>query len=172
MKTVEVICEFCQDPFQRSIKEYNRSIRNKTKMFCDRSCACSYGLKVSPRKGDASRLNPANKLDKFSPFRYFVSKSRSEERKSWYGESDLTIEYLQDLWEKQNGICPYTNYQMELPQSTQDAAIKGTPKRASLDRMDSNKGYIQGNVEFVCLAVNYAKNRFSRDDMMSFFVKS
>jgi len=30
---------------------------------------------------------------------------------------------------------------------------------ASLDRIDNEKGYIKGNVRFVCLGINYMKNR-------------
>lgn len=41
-------------------------------------------------------------------------------------------------------------------------------KRASLDRIDSSKGYIKGNVEFVCYAINLAKNSFTRDEMKEF----
>jgi hypothetical protein len=40
--------------------------------------------------------------------------------------------------------------------------------RASLDRIDSSKGYIKGNVEFVCLAINFAKNDFKKEEMKSF----
>jgi hypothetical protein len=40
--------------------------------------------------------------------------------------------------------------------------------KASLDRIDSTKGYIKGNVEFVCLAINYAKNKFSKEDTLTF----
>lgn len=40
--------------------------------------------------------------------------------------------------------------------------------KASLDRIDSSKGYIEGNVEFVCSAINLAKNNFSKEAMVSF----
>lgn len=33
-----------------------------------------------------------------------------------------------------------------------------TPDRASLDRIDSKKGYIKGNIQFVALIVQLAKN--------------
>jgi hypothetical protein len=171
-KTVSLVCDFCPKIYERPLKEYNRAKRNGNKMFCSRSCACSYGLKINPRKGNASFLNAANRLDKFSPFRYFISKANSAQRRQWYGDSDLDLEYLSSVWESQNGICPYTGFQMELPNNTQDSQIKGKPKRASLDRINSEKGYVKGNVEFVCLAVNLAKNRFSRAEMMDFFKKN
>ena len=35
---------------------------------------------------------------------------------------------------------------------------------ASLDRIDSNKGYIKGNVQFISTAINYMKNNMSNED--------
>ena len=37
-------------------------------------------------------------------------------------------------------------------------SIEKSPNRASLDRIDSAKGYIKGNIQFVSLIVQYAKN--------------
>ena len=41
-------------------------------------------------------------------------------------------------------------------------------KTASLDRIDSSKDYLVGNVEIVCMAVNLAKNNFNKKDMIDF----
>lgn len=37
------------------------------------------------------------------------------------------------------------------------------PRRGSIDRIDSSKGYVKGNVHFVCCIVNYAKGRWTLD---------
>lgn len=42
------------------------------------------------------------------------------------------------------------------------------PKRASLDRIDSSKGYIKGNVQFVCHMANVAKNDYTYEQMIEF----
>lgn len=42
------------------------------------------------------------------------------------------------------------------------------PAAASLDRIDSTKGYVKGNVQFVCRAINLAKSTFSDADMKNF----
>jgi len=140
-------------------------------MFCNHSCCCSYGLQVSPRKGNVEYLNASNRLDSFSPFKYFISKAKSKQRIASYGETDLTLDYLKTIWESQKGECPYTKKPMYLPPNTKSHNYKSSPNQASLDRIDSSKGYIKGNVEFVCLAVNLAKNHFSKAEMMSFFGK-
>lgn len=86
-------------------------------------------------------------------------------------EFDLDIPYLEKVWRDQKGICPYTGLAIILPKnSALDQALKSMEK-ASLDRIDSSKGYIKGNVEFVCLGANWAKSNFSKEAAMAFFNK-
>jgi len=80
--------------------------------------------------------------------------------------NDLDVEYLRQLWENQDGTCPYTKIRMLLPKTSGDSFR--SPKKASLDRIDSSKGYERGNVEFVCCAINLAKNSFTREQMKEF----
>jgi hypothetical protein len=79
---------------------------------------------------------------------------------------DLDLPYLKTLWEKQKGICPYSKVPMLLFPTLHKTKFK--PTAASLDRIDSNRGYVKGNVEFVCLSINYAKNRFDRNEFIEF----
>lgn len=41
-------------------------------------------------------------------------------------------------------------------------------KNASLDRIDSLKGYIKGNIQFVSVAANFAKSDFSEKEFLEF----
>lgn len=84
--------------------------------------------------------------------------------------SDINIDtsYLKTLWETQRGICPYTGIKMLLPNNTKTYAKVHSLRKASLDRIDSTKGYTKGNVEFVCYAINLAKNKFTKDEMKDF----
>jgi len=113
-----------------------------------------------------SKINKT-RLDQYSPFKYALNKARSRS-KSRSKATDLTLEYLKEIWENQNGLCPYTNIKMEVPRSSQDEDIKKTPTKASLDRIDPNIGYIKGNVEFVCYCVNVMKNDFTKEQMVDF----
>jgi hypothetical protein len=139
------------------------------KMFCGRSCSGTHSNLASPRHGNANNLKADNRQDVFSPFRYYRNKARSTERLRSYGNTDLTLEYLKGLWEAQNGICPYTKKIMFLPMNTRAHNDKAIPNQASLDRIASSMGYVQGNVEFICLVANLAKNRFSKSQVMDFF---
>ena len=90
-------------------------------------------------------------------------------RRKKYGNSTIDVEYLKEMWNKQRGICPYTGIKMILPSTTQEYSLLHSPKKASLDRIDSTKGYSKGNVEFVCCTINLAKNSFTRNEMKEFF---
>jgi hypothetical protein len=180
-KYVEVICAHCGKAVQKLTKEYNRSIKKGRKFYCNGSCAAfdKPALVANFGRGDLQWTKenyPVHERDEFAPFRYFTNKARSrimkKEKKRALGETNLTVEYLKELWEKQNGICPYTGYRMELPEKTEGFYHSGGPTRASLDRIDSSQGYMIGNVEFVCLSVNLAKKSFSREQMLDFFGKT
>jgi len=81
---------------------------------------------------------------------------------------DIDAEYLRQVWVQQNGICPYTGIKMLLPPSSSKYHKINSLKKASLDRIDSRRGYVRGNVEFVCLAINYAKNKHTKNEMLDF----
>lgn len=167
MKTIELVCQNCQKTFERALKSdtYRRQ-KKGMKTFCGRSCSTSYRNKHMPRSfyqknSDRMRTLSGNRRDEFSPFRGFISKCQS---RGWVWNVD--IEYLKRLWESQDGKCPYTGFQMTLPETT--CRSHSSLKQASLDRIDSSKGYIKGNVEFVCLFINLAKNKHSREELMGF----
>jgi hypothetical protein len=72
------------------------------------------------------------------------------------------LEDLKAQWDKQRGICPYSGKTMVLER-------RSLMHQASLDRIDSNKGYEIGNIQFVCLIMQYAKNGFSDAQVKEFF---
>ena len=74
---------------------------------------------------------------------------------------DITIDYLLMLWEKQKGICAISGKKME--------CIMGTPFTMYVDRIDSKIGYYQGNIQLLCLAVNFAKNKYSQEEFLNFW---
>ena len=82
---------------------------------------------------------------------YFVSKIKASSiRKSRTLLFDLSFNYLDSLWVAQQGRCAYTYEPLWFGRSK----ISGN---ASLDRIDSAFGYIEGNVQFVHKDVNIMK---------------
>lgn len=67
----------------------------------------------------------------------------------------LVVEDLKELWQKQEGRCAYTKLPL--------LATANQFNTVSLDRIDSGKGYIVGNVQFVCAAVNKMKQNYTED---------
>jgi hypothetical protein len=145
MATVKLVCIGCKNEFQKTVKAYNYQVsKGKSDFYCTTECFLS------------SVKNP------LSPFLEIL---RSLKKRYWSrGKvTQLNLDFLVELWDKQKGICPYTGIKMEL-----SGREKHGPCSASLDRIDSSKGYEKDNVEFVCLFINYGKNRFPRESVLQF----
>ena len=71
-----------------------------------------------------------------------------------------TLEYydLRDLWAKQNGLCAYTGWPMELEAKSQ--------RLVSLERIDNNKGYEIDNILLVCWCANKARSGQTQEEFV------
>lgn len=77
-------------------------------------------------------------------------------------EFNLTIEYLNNLFLKQNRKCAYSNRDLIFTKYNESSMTT-----ASLDRIDSNKGYIEGNVQWVYKVINYMKSNLPHEEFIS-----
>ena len=68
---------------------------------------------------------------------------------------NITLNQIGDLWENQN-ICPYSGLLL-----VQRKSQKDNNYTASLDRIDSSKGYQPKNVQWVWKEINYMKGKKS-----------
>ncbi len=188
-KLVELTCQYCKQKHHNELKEYKRQKKNgQKKFYCNNSCSARDNP-VLVEKALWNKNNPiaaAKRLRHFLTingrgikrpdnelvFSYYlrkinqrlktIDKKKSQDRNII---CNITIEYLKDLWNQQKSVCPYTKIEMVHPLMRG----KACPYQASLDRIDSSKGYEIGNVEFVCLFVNYGKNGFSKEQTQDFF---
>lgn len=154
-KLITFVCDCCGKEAQKPLSEYNRNKKLGRKNFCSRSCAVRYAnknkLHAFTDKCKEHLLSICNNhRDEYTDFRYTL-KNVSKRTK----EIDIDLEYLKQLWESQNGICPYTGIKLKLP-TYKDYDFYFDC--ASLDRIDSSKGYIKGNVQFVALPINLMKS--------------
>lgn len=167
MTSYSVKCYHCGKSFKRSLSEIKRNKKNKRKTFCNLSCAGKYTIKNIPKnKKRWSHLNPSNRKDEYSKFRFFlkVCKKRSKQKKR---NINITLQDLKNQWEKQKGVCPYTGWKLIAFRTTGQVLPK-TPNRASLDRIDSSKGYVKGNIQFISLIAQYAKNDWNKNVILKF----
>lgn len=76
-------------------------------------------------------------------------------------EFSVTIEYLWDLFLKQDRKCALSGLPLKFPLGKRDTFT------ASLDRIDNSKGYIQGNVQWLHKDINKMKNTHDQE----YFIK-
>ena len=70
----------------------------------------------------------------------------------------IPVDDLELIWNKQNGKCALTGWDMTM------ILGKGyVDTNASIDRIDSNLGYIDTNIQFVCRAVNVFKSNATEE---------
>jgi len=69
---------------------------------------------------------------------------------------DLTIEYIWNMYEEQEGVCALSG----IPIGWAD---KGLTATASIDRIDNSEGYIVGNVQLLHKDVNFMKQQFDQE---------
>lgn len=72
-------------------------------------------------------------------------------------ELSITKEYAWDLFLKQDKKCALTGEFLIFPKGHSDKSWT-----ASLDRIDSEFGYVEGNVQWVHKDINMMKNKFSQ----------
>jgi hypothetical protein len=177
MEKTNVECKFCGVSFLKKNAEIIRCRKRNMDDFCSRSCVTKHRLSTLPKeywkelykKHPVLKSHAGNRQDEFSPFKPFIRKGRASLTKH---KCTIDVVHLKQLWDDQHGVCPYTGIKMILPRNSTVAASEcRSLKRASLDRIDSNKGYEPGNVEFVCFAINSAKNNFTKKEMSSFLTE-
>lgn len=69
----------------------------------------------------------------------------------------ITSDFVQGLWEKQNGRCYWTGVPM-----IKSGEIRH-PLRVSIDRIDSTIGYDEDNVVLTCMLINLGRSNSSVD---------
>lgn len=166
---INLICETCGKLFERRIGEHNRSLRLGRKAYCGYSCSSKRPDNISHIKsvqGPHEHLlqHKYNRLDEYSPFKWHLKNARARKK-----ECSITLIDLKEQWDKQNGICPYTGWELKNHPSTGNIGKQDfLPDRASLDRIDSDKGYTKDNIQFISLIAQYGKHKFTEKQFLQF----
>ena len=88
-------------------------------------------------------------------------KNNAKRRRSGSIDFDVSIEYIWNLFLKQDRKCSITGIPLTFANTWHDHL-----STASLDRIDSSKGYVEGNVQWVHKAINKMKTDFSQEDFI------
>jgi len=75
-------------------------------------------------------------------------------------EFNIDVFYLEQLYTQQNKKCNLTGFFLSFG--------KKNLYKISIDRIDSSIGYVKGNIQLICLGVNYLKNTFDNEEVVEF----
>ena len=174
----ECICENCGKTYLKPNSEIKRNIKLGRKSFCSIRCSIQYResnnlltekqkqirknfkAKYTGLKGNLNYSHKKSIKNQYVEFKELFRRAKIHcvQRKN-KKDFSITLEDLKQQWEKQHGKCAYTNVELILPK--QKSTSIPLTKQASLDRIDSSKGYIPGNIQFVCSCINLMKNTLS-----------
>ena len=123
------------------------------------------GLKIGRRrmsdKARAAMFGRKSKRKVNDPFLFHMTRFFKKWRAGAdirFKQFDLTLEDIINLWNAQQGMCALSNLPMQISDEEYDV---------SLDRIDSDKGYINGNVQLVIKQVNYMKQDYTQEDFIN-----
>ena len=154
------ICKNCGVEFEKPLTEIRRNEKLNRPNFCTRTCVGKNNVKnFGDRKSNyVVSQHSKNRFDEYTKFRYHYRNIKKRNH-----EVNVSIEDLKDAWDKQLGICEFSGVQLVL--SSYSKIIKNQIYTASLDRIDSSKGYIKGNIRWVSRSINHMKNDMT-DEMV------
>jgi len=166
-KQEKVICSniHCGKEFLKDSSEVKRNEKKGRKNYCSLTCSGKSNNMEHLKEWNNSEDNKQhlnniryNRRDEYTGLRehYRRVKKRSD-------DYDITLEDLLNQWKKQKGLCVYSGVKLIHPINGGDNLTK-----ASLDRIDSTKGYVKGNIQFISIACNHAKNSMSHEEMIVF----
>ena len=159
-------CSGCGQLFEKQTKYIKQSEKRGMKHYCSLSCMSRHdgqrrlpGESWNKSEENKSHLQNicSNRKDEYSDFKILYRSAKKRGK-----EFDLDLPYLKELWESQDGKCDITGVDLNLSPSS------NKNYQASLDRIDSSKGYIKGNVRYTSVSVNWLKSNFNDNHLYEF----
>ena len=150
-----LVCLRCGVP--KPLDQFRENQNNKHRQNKDRNCKdCRKSVEDNRKRNSRGKED----IDSIINDRYWGMIDRAK-RKGW--SIDFDKQYLKELWIQQQGLCAITKIQMTLK------LFNGrVPTNMSVDRIDSSKGYIKGNIQLICMAVNQMKSDLDMDTLLYF----
>lgn len=166
------ICKTCGKEYLLYVGEINRKNKKGTPFYCSLSCSG----KVNNSQLDKWRTSNENKKllrkicknrkDELSLFRELMRRC-FQRKKDKDREVTISLEDIKEQWEVQDGKCPYLKVNLILPLTTRKENKSNPNLIASLDRIDSSKGYVKGNIQIISRTLNFAKNSYNEEVLLN-----
>lgn len=158
-------CRICkvEKPY---MKFGSRNDKNGLIYFSYECHSCNYQRKLKMHEKNLTNYRDRQKyIENFTiTGRACMLRNRCKQRSKTTGmEFSLTKNHIVKLLSDK--ICAKTNIELILDDS------KYNPYAPSIDRIDNSIGYIDSNVQIVCMIYNFCKNSFSEEIVDDFFNK-
>lgn len=158
-KKLEVQCYSCNAIILKDNSEVKRNEKLGRNNFCSISCSKKIpeNIEMLAINRTSVHLNAGNRRDEFTGFREHLLRAKRRTQ-----NVDITLEDLKETWDSQQSICPYSKVKLEfVNQKSRNNPIY----TMSLDRINSNLGYVKGNIQFISIAMNLMKNSMTEKEM-------
>ena len=144
------------------------------------SCGCVFSRQLAdmlyhntkgfPNRCKKCALKARNKGGRFLQWNWFNTILQNAKNRNL--EITITIDYCEKLWEKQNGKCALSGIDLLLPKRihyTKEDGKKSISYHgdASIDRIDSYKGYLEGNVQWIHKKINTMKMNMTDEEFIN-----
>ena len=93
-----------------------------------------------------------------------VSKTKYSAREIRDLDFDIDLDYVMKLLEKQKGKCALTGWKLEFVRS--GTKNYKNPRVCTMDRINSDKGYVRGNIQLTCWLPNRVKSDLNNRDFI------
>lgn len=156
------ICPICEKEITRKPSYWKRL---KGLATCSKSCRAEY-LKTIYLGNNNPNSKYKDTYDAFFQQKHTRVKHTAQQRDIEY---NLNPNFLKTLYEQQNGLCYYTSIPMQLS-STDNWNHKNQADFdiLSIDRVDSDIGYLENNVVLCCTGINKAKGNIDNNKFQEF----
>jgi hypothetical protein len=101
-------------------------------------------------------------LDTGRSLRYHFSAARKSAAKRNI-DFCITEDTIVTLWKEQQGKCKLSKIDMTLTHGTSTAT---NPTKISIDRIDNQLGYVEGNIQLIIWQLNNAKSVWSNQQLI------
>ena len=141
---ITIPCMNCGQMHEKHASQYNKSKSH----HCSHKCYTQYET--------GKPLKPSNVIYRYH---HEAKKRAAKKTKSRPNGLDFTLpkEFIKELYEKQNGRCALTGWKLVIAPTQRQVGCLKNPLELSVDRIDSNKGYIPENVQLTGQFVNKLK---------------
>lgn len=160
------LCKKCNEPKPASTEYFLKDKKGYYYPYC-RECKKEYLksrkniIPLTKEELYERKMSRSKTLRSDKWANYLIDSSKQLAKR--YGKDiDIDVDYILELYEKQNQKCYWFNIKLE------PSTISKYPAKPSIDRLDCKKGYIKGNVVISCMAANLGRNSCDPDVFLNF----